>query len=162
MTTPICRSENDGGIQGIHAQMRLIVSHDAAQRFDADGRETLEFRGHVVDDGGAHPQVVVRFRGRQQDELYRWAQPGKHVLVQGALELKQWTTADGKQHAAYLVHAENVHPLRQANINPSHSGVYAALGKTVRNPAAPPRGGRLTRAQRAEQMRLLMETTSNA
>lgn len=139
--------------------MRLVISHDAAQRFDADGRETLEFRGHVVDDL-PHPQVVVRFKGRHQDELYRWAQPGKHVLVQGVLELKQWTTPDGKQHAAYLVHADNVHPLRQANIDPSRSGVYAALGKTTSNPAAPPRGGRLTRAQRAEQMRLLMETSN--
>jgi hypothetical protein len=100
----------------MHISFRLIVAGTPEERFDAAGAEVLQFRGAVVDGSIRHPPVVVRFRGQRRAELFRWAKPGKHLSVEGLLEVKSWSSADGKPHLALLVEAANIFPLSDVEV----------------------------------------------
>jgi hypothetical protein len=118
----------------------MTISHAPESRFDVDGNELLQIRGHVADSRRTHPEVVVRFAGQHQAQLARWCAPGKHMSVVGLLEVKTWTRKDGGTGIALLVEASDIHPLNPDEPDPSRSGVYAALGRTSRlAPGAPPR-----------------------
>jgi len=144
---------SEGGLQGIRVQCRIRVSHAAEARFDANGADVLQIRGVVVDEGRKHPQVVVRFGGLRRAELTRWAAVGKHLSVEGKLEIKTWRTNDGLGHVALLVEAQNLFPLHEpgAEVDEdlSRIGVYATPGQTtVRRPR-----GRQSKEQRADELR---------
>jgi hypothetical protein len=146
-------SASDGGI---HAQLRLIISGIPEERFDASGAEVLQLRGAVVDGAVSHPPAVVRFRGQRRAELFRWAKAGKHLSVEGMLEVKSWS-AGGKQHLALLVEAANIYPLSDVEvIDPSRAGVY---GNVERAQAGAGRPKRASKAESAEIMRRALERT---
>ena len=105
-------SHSDGGFDGIQVQLRMLISHPPEQRFDADGAELMQLRGRVVDLRTTHPQVVVRFGGQRRAELFRWAKPSKHLMVEGSLEVKTWS-AGGRQRVVLLIDAPLDLPARR-------------------------------------------------
>jgi hypothetical protein len=145
-------SPSDEGQQGIRVQLRMLIGAPPDQRFDMDGNEILQIRGHVIDSSKAHPELVVRFAGQQRAELYRWAQPNKHLGVDGFLEVKHWLAAGGKPRVALLVEAVSIFPLEDVDIEPSRAGIYAVRGRTGA-PIAP----QTTKQGRVEQMRRLLD-----
>jgi hypothetical protein len=120
------------GLDGIRVEFRMHVSHEPDQRFDVNGNELLQIRGRVVDSDHVQPEVVVRFAGQQQAQLYRWARPGKHLSVVGKLEVKTWVDSAGRQQLALLIEARDIHPLGLApeEVDHSREGVYAVMGRT--------------------------------
>lgn len=135
----------------------MLVSAPVDQRYDVTGAEVLQIRGTVVDDALHHPQVVVRFSGPRRAELYRWAKPGKHLSVDGMLEVKSWMAA-GQQHLALLIEAQSLFPLSDADsvVDPSKAGIYAIEGragkvKAVEQPS--------TLAGRVEKLRDFLAST---
>jgi hypothetical protein len=139
----------DGQPQGIRAQLRLLVSRPPEQRYDASGAEVLQIRGKVVDAERRHPQVVVRFGGQRRAELYRWAKLGKHLSVDGYLEVKTWLDqSSGRQLVALLVEAVNIVPLGDIADDLSRAGIYA-----VGRPSEPRPRKRLSKGERAERLR---------
>src|SRR5262252_1601541 len=106
---------------GIRVEFRMIVTHEAEQRFDVNGVELLQIRGSVVDTRRQQPEVVVRFAGQQRAQLQRWCKPGKHLSVIGLLEIKSWTApkAVQQQRTALLVEASDIHPLNPDEVNHS-------------------------------------------
>lgn len=141
-------------MDGLRVEFRLIVSHAPEQRFDANGVELLQFRGKVADMRQRHPEAVVRFSGRQRDQLYRWCAVGKHMSVVGQLEVKTYTANDGVLRIILLIEASDIHPLNPDEVDHAREGVYAALGRTAR--VAPPL--RTTRQQREASVRRMLET----
>lgn len=134
-------------MDGLQVTLRMIISADADQRYDADGREVLQLRGAVVDDAIRHPPLVVRFRGQRRAELFRWAKQGKHLSVEGSLEVKTWSR-DGHQHTALLVEATNIFPLTDTDVEPSRVGIYTTNREASSKPVRP-------RAAKAQQMDML-------
>lgn len=147
-------SPSDGGI---HASLRLIVAGTPEERFDAAGAEVLQFRGAVVDGSIRHPPVVVRFRGQRRAELFRWAKAGKHLSVEGLLEVKSWSSADGKPHLALLVEAANIFPLSDVEVV-DHSKVGIS-GPLPLERGAATRPAPADKAASAEMMRRLLDRT---
>lgn len=139
---------------GIRVEFRMIVTHEAEQRFDQNGVELLQIRGSVVDTRRLHPEVVVRFAGQQRAQLQRWCKPGKHLSVIGRLEIWSWTAPAGKPRTALLVEASDIHPLNPDEVNHSREGVYAALGRTAQVDV-PPKG--MTKKEQAARMRRMVE-----
>jgi hypothetical protein len=126
----------------------MLITHAAEQRFDADGADVLQIRGTVVDTACKHPQVVVRFGGLRRAELTRWAAVGKHLSVEGKLEVKTWAK-DGLGHVALLIDAQNLFPLGselEEGENPERVGVYAVPGQT-------PSRRRRSKEQRTDEVR---------
>ena len=138
---------------GLHVELRLIVSRDAEQRFDADGTEVLQLRGKVVDAHVKHPECVVRFRGQQRVQLARWARPGQHLVVTGRLEVKTWPV-NGKTGVALLVEAHDIHPLTPAEPDNSRAGVRGQPGTPAPARVSAPAG---EMAGRAALMRRMLE-----
>jgi len=139
---------------GIRVEFRMIVMHEAEQRFDQNGVELLQIRGSVVDARHQQPEVVVRFAGQQRAQLQRWCKPGKHLSVIGLLEIKSWTAPKGIQRMALLVEASDIHPLNPDVVNHSREGVYAALGRTAQVDAPK----RMTKQEQAARMRRMVES----
>jgi hypothetical protein len=138
-------------VDGLRVTLRMIISADAEQRFDANGVEVLQLRGAVVDDVIHHPPLVVRFRGQRRAELYRWAKANKHLTVEGSLEVKTWSGRDGRQHIALLVEAANIFPLSDAE--PAKAGIYSTA---LAGPSTPVRP-RSTKAQQMDMLRRMMD-----
>ena len=138
-------------VEGLRVTLRMIISADAEQRFDANGVEVLQLRGAVVDDVVRHPPLVVRFRGQRRAELYRWAKPKKHLSVEGSLEVKTWSGRNGRQHIALLVEAVNIFPLSDAE--PSKVGVYSTASAASGAPVRP----RSTKAQQMDMLRKMLD-----
>jgi hypothetical protein len=145
---------SEGQLEGIRVQLRLLVSHAPEQRFDTNGTEVLQLRGRVMDATSSHPQVVVRFAGQRRSELYRWAAPGKHLSVDGQLEVKTWHASDDHQHVALLIEALNIYPLSEPEPDLRRVGIYALPGH--RGASLEP-GPSLSKAQRAEQLRRALD-----
>lgn len=126
----LCLSNSsDDGQEGIRVQLRLLVGGPADQRFDVNGNEVLQVRGHVLDGKQAHPEVVVRFSGQRRAELYRWAGLNKHLAVDGFLQVKHWQD-HGRPRVALLVEAINLSPLDDIDLDLSRAGIYATRGRT--------------------------------
>lgn len=140
-------------MDGLRVEFRLIVSHAVEQRFDANGVELLQFRGKVADLRLKHPEALVRFGGKQRDQLYRWCAPGKHMAVTGQLEIKTYTAKNGESRVILLVEASDIHPLNPDEVDHAREGVYAALGRTAR--VAAPR--HVTKEQREASVRRMLE-----
>lgn len=128
----------------------MNVTHAPEQRFDVNGNDVVQFRGNVVDAQVSHPQVVVRFGGQQQAQLYRWATPGKHMSVVGNLDVKLWTDRNGQWQMALLVEARDIHPLNPDVVDHSHAGVHAVMGRT--SSELKPRADMAQRAKRMREM----------
>jgi len=145
--------------EGIRAQTRLIVTHAPTQRFDQHGAELLQVRGTVVDASRRHPMVVVRFAGKHQADLYRWASPGKHLAVDGYLRVESWTTADNRTGLALLIEARDIFPLNDPDTSPSRLGITSRPSThTARR--APTNGSDVveapTGADRADMLRRML------
>ena len=138
--------------EGIRVQLRMLVSALPAVRYDVNGNEILQVRGHVIDASKAHPELVVRFSGQRRAELYRWAKPDKHLGVDGFLEIKQWMSV-GKSRVALLVEAVSVFPLGDIEPDLSRVGIYAVRGRV----GAPVEQPRTSKEDRAAQMRRLLD-----
>lgn len=120
------------GLDGLRVEFRMSVTHAPDQRFDVNGVELLQIRGQVIDSDHVQPEVVVRFDGQQQAQLYRWAQPGKHLSVVGQLEIKSWSTPTGTR-IALLVTARDLHPLNPEVVDHSRAGIHAVAGRSARD-----------------------------
>jgi len=141
-------------VDGLRVEFRLIVSHPPEQRFDANGVELLQVRGKVADMRQRHPEVVVRFSGKQRHQLYKWCTPGKHMSVVGQLDIQTYVTKAGAARIILLVEASDIHPLNPDEVDHAREGVYAALGRTAK--VAPP--VRTTREQREASVRRMLES----
>lgn len=131
-------------VGGIRVQLRILCSEAAKERFDASGTSLLQFRGTIQDTTIEHPECVVRFSGQRQSELKRWAAPGKHLSVDGYMEVKVWTDKKSGMHrVSLLVMATSVFPLRAEVTDLSKIGVYSrsshpTSSPTVAKPAQAP------------------------
>lgn len=139
----LSRSEPVQG--GIRVQLRLIVSHPPEQRFDALGAELLQIRGKVVDELHDHPEVAVRFSGQRRGDLYRWAKPGKHLGVDGFLEVKVWQP-NGRPRLALLVDAVSIFPLLDLANDLSKAGLFNPRARPSADVSAAPVSSKAERA----------------
>jgi len=147
-------SPSEGAPQGIRGQFRLLIAQPTRQRFDSNGRDVLEVRGTVVDSAHRHPEVVVRFAGQRQNELYRWAVVGQHLSVDGYLEVKHWL-ANGQPRVTLLVEAVNIFPLSDPVPDLRRIGIYAT-------PSAPSEGVTVTsldKTARENRLRTMLAET---
>ena len=134
-------------------QLRLLVDRTPEQRYDQHGVEVLELHGHVVDSKHAHPLTVVRFSGQRRVELYRWAKPGKHLAIDGYLQVKHFRTR-GVPRVALLIEGININPLDDVEVDLSRAGIYAVRGRVGK---VAPRAAPMSKAERAEKARTLLD-----
>jgi hypothetical protein len=145
----------DAALDGIRVQCRMLISHPPEQRFDSNGAELLQVRGQVLDRlPGTYPELVVRFGGQRRNELYKWARHGKHLGVDGFLQVKHWTS-NGRPRVALLIDAQNLFPLGDLEQDLSKAGIYNAKGRTPAGATSAP--APTTKASRADKMRELLE-----
>ena len=151
----MANSPSDAALDGIRVQVRMLISHPPEQRFDPNGAELLQVRGRVLDRApAAYPELVVRFGGQRRNELYKWAKHGKHLLVDGFLQVKHWSD-NGRSRVALLIDAQNLHPLGDLEQDLSKVGIYNAKGRTPEGAASKP--APVGKAARADKMRELLD-----
>ena len=151
----MANSPSDAALDGIRVQVRMLISHPPEQRFDPNGAELLQVRGRVLDRApAAYPELVVRFGGQRRNELYKWAKHGKHLLVDGFLQVKHWQS-DGRSRVALLIDAQDIFALGDLEQDLSKVGIHNAKGRTPEGAGSKPTP--VDKATRADKMRELLE-----
>jgi hypothetical protein len=155
---------NDGGLDGIHAELRGYVQTLPRMRFHPSGVGLWEFGVRLTDSWSAvtTETVLVRVPDEHYNTLQRWVLPGKHLMVRGMLHLVRWTgKGDGKDRARLIVEpTREVMPLDERIQGSEPAALDYADPRRYRQLPLPPEktvSVTVPPADRAAQVRALLE-----
>lgn len=127
------------------------LTRDPDRRYAADGTAvtsfTLAFNRHYRARDGSPAQhsgfVMVMTYRRLADVCAQYLRKGGAVLVEGRLQMRQWTAPDGRSGSRLEVRGEMVHFLERRPEEGTAAGVPPGEPAAARGPQSPPEDGEL-------------------
>ncbi len=127
------------------------LTRDPEQRYAPDGTAVTSFgmafnRHYRRRDGSAAEHtgyVTVMTYQRLAEVCGQYLRKGGAVLVEGRLQLREWTTPRGQKGSRLEIRGEMVHFLERRSGTTPPEGVAPAEPVAKETPARPPEGGEL-------------------